>query len=432
MAAKSRLRAVLLLALVTAALAGSLIGRRSMGHSVALSPAPPDVLRLGQLRLEPCMIGRANAGIATVRAYCAAVPVPENRRAANGRQLHLKVAVVAAESEQAEADLIVFLDGGPGGAATEDYPALASAFAPLRKRHAVLLIDQRGTGGSNSLDCADQDDTSAAPNLEQLRQCLRKLASRAAPEFYTTSDAVEDLEAVRLALGSPPLDLIGVSYGTRVAQQYARKYGKAVRAMVLDGAVPNSLALGSEHAANLEAVLRDLSARCRARVACTARYGDPYQTLQRVQARLRKAPQKLNAARSLHLSDPGKDDERRCAGATGADLHLQPLYGRAAAFRPAAGRSRRVRAAPGPGAGGGRRCVRGSLERCGALGQLCGRRGSLARCAIGRRYGARQQPDQRAAHRLPAVAPRRAPEGFRSNRCAVRSRCWCWPAIRIR
>jgi pimeloyl-ACP methyl ester carboxylesterase len=203
------------------------------------------------------------------------------------------VAVLGAESEKADQDLIVFLDGGPGGAATEDYPALSGAFAPLRKRHAVLLIDQRGTGGSNSLDCGDEKDTAFGPGLEQLRRCLRELAPRAAPEFYTTSDAVEDLEAVRLALGSPPLDLIGVSYGTRVAQQYARRYGPAVRAMVLDGAVPNSLALGSEHAANLEAVLRDLSARCRASVACAERYDDPYPTLKRVQARLQKAPQKL-------------------------------------------------------------------------------------------------------------------------------------------
>ena len=296
MAGRSPLRAVVLLAVVLAALAGSLIARRSTGHSNALSAVAPDVLRLGHLRLEPCTIGRANAGIATARAYCAAVLVPENRRAANGRALRLKVAVVASESAQPDADLIVFLDGGPGGAATEDYPALAPAFAPLRKRHALLLIDQRGTGGSNPLDCGKEDSTVAAPTLQQLTECLRELAPHAAPEFYTTSDAVEDLEAVRRTMGSPPLDLVAVSYGTRVAQQYARTYGPAVRAMVLDGAVPNSLALGSEHAANLEAVLRDLSTRCRASAACAQRYGDPYQTLRRVQARLRAEPQRV----SLH------------------------------------------------------------------------------------------------------------------------------------
>jgi pimeloyl-ACP methyl ester carboxylesterase len=294
MAGKSRLRAGLLLALVLAALAGSLIGRRSSAPARALSTAAPDVLRLGDLTLEPCSIGRANAGIATSRAYCATVVVAENRAAPNGRQLRLKVAVVNSEAAQAEPDLVVFLDGGPGGAATQDYPALAAAFAPLRKRHAVLLIDQRGTGGSSPLDCADDDSSGAAPDLKQLRECVQQLAPHAAPEFYTTSDAVEDLEAVRLRLGSPSLDLIGVSYGTRVAQQYARQYGHAVRAMVLDSAVPNALAIGSEHARNLEVVLRELFTRCRASAACAERYDDPYQTLRRVQARLRAHPQKLS------------------------------------------------------------------------------------------------------------------------------------------
>jgi pimeloyl-ACP methyl ester carboxylesterase len=288
MAGRPRLRGLLLLALALGALGGALIGRRSM------TSAAPDVLRLGDLTLEPCTIGRADLGIATLRAYCAAVAVPENRAIPGGRQLRLKVAVVGSEAAQADADLVVFLDGGPGGAATEDYPALAAAFAPLRKRHAVLLIDQRGTGGSNPLACGEDSSSGALPDLEQVRECVRRLAPHASPEFYTTSDAVADLEAVRRALGSPMLDLVGVSYGTRVAQQYARSYGAAVRALVLDGAVPNALAIGSEHAGNLEAVLRDLFARCRASVACAERYGDPYLTLRRLQARLRAHPQKLS------------------------------------------------------------------------------------------------------------------------------------------
>ncbi len=141
---------VLLLLLLLGALGGWLIGRRSAMPSNALSAAAPDVLRLGRLTLEPCTIGRTNIGIATLRAYCAGVSVPENRAVPGGRQLRLKVAVVSAEAAQPDADLVVFLDGGPGGAATEDYPALAPAFGPLRKRHAVLLIDQRGTGGFQS------------------------------------------------------------------------------------------------------------------------------------------------------------------------------------------------------------------------------------------------------------------------------------------
>ena len=290
----SRRRGLLLLVLVATAVSWSLVGRHSGAPTLAVSSAPSDVLRLGHLTLEPCDIGRASLGIPTLRAYCTAVAVPENRAAASGRQLRLKVAVVRAEAAQADADLIVFLDGGPGGAATEDYPALAGAFAPLRKRHALLLIDQRGTGGSSPLDCGDDESSGAVADAQQLRDCVQRLTPHAAPEYYTTSEAVEDLEAVRQELGSPQLDLVGVSYGTRVAQQFARKHYESVRAMVLDSAVPNDLALGSEHARNLEAVLRALFTRCRAIAACAERYGDPYQTLHRVQARLRVQPQKLS------------------------------------------------------------------------------------------------------------------------------------------
>jgi pimeloyl-ACP methyl ester carboxylesterase len=294
MAARSRWRLLLPVVLLLGALLWSQLGRHPVAASLAVSTAEPDMLQLGNLRLEPCSIGRANLGVPTMRAYCASVAVRENRAAPNGRQLRLKVAVVRSDAAQADPDLVVFLDGGPGGAATDDYPALAAAFAPLRKRHALLLIDQRGTGGSNPLSCDDDKSITGAPDLQQLSACVRELAPRAAPEFYATSDAVEDLEEVRQALGAPQLDLVAVSYGTRLAQQYARRHGEAVRALVLDSAVPNSLALGSDHARNLEQVLRALFARCRANAVCAGRYGDPYQTLRRVQAQLRAHPQKLS------------------------------------------------------------------------------------------------------------------------------------------
>ena len=269
--------------------------------AVAVTAAAADVLSMGSLSFEPCDIGK-RAGMPTLRAYCTTVEVPENWADRAGRHIHLKVALVRAEAAKIDADLITFLDGGPGGAATEDYPSIAGAFEPLRKRHAVLLVDQRGTGGSHSLSCGrntDSDDDASAKDrdeaqaLSSVRECVQKLTAHAAPQFYATSDAVQDLEAVRQALGSPLLDLIGVSYGTRVAQQYARRFPGSVRAVVLDSAVPNGLVLGSEHARNLEAVIDDLFARCRADRACTEHFGDPHQTLLRVRARLEAQPQKL-------------------------------------------------------------------------------------------------------------------------------------------
>jgi pimeloyl-ACP methyl ester carboxylesterase len=304
-----RLALLLLLALVI----GAQYLHRRPPHPAAGSAsagASEDSLRRGTLLLQRCEIGRQGvAGVGTASAYCTRFTVPEDWNAPAGHQIALRVAIVRSAAVHSDPDPVVFLDGGPGGAATEDYPAIASALAPLRERRDILLLDQRGTGGSNALACSTDSDAgppaSALPgsreiaaSLQRVRQCLATVRTHAVPEHYTTSDAIRDLEAIRQALGAPPLDLIGVSYGTRVAQQYAARYPGSVRSVVLDSTVPNTLALGSEHARNLERVLQSLFARCSADEPCRRSFGDSYATLYHLRDELRARPQ------SLALRDP--------------------------------------------------------------------------------------------------------------------------------
>ena len=120
----------------------------------------------------------------------------------------------------------------------------------LRERD-IVLVDQRGTGRSNPLDCpaeAQDPQESASPQViaASTRACLASLAGRADVAWYTTSVAVEDLESVRAALGDPRIDLYGASYGTRVAQQYLRRYPQHTRALILDGVVPVGRAVGAD------------------------------------------------------------------------------------------------------------------------------------------------------------------------------------------
>ena len=135
----------------------------------------------------------------------------------------------------------------------------------------MLLLDQRGTGGSHPLDCKQAlDDTDAQSandiDLAKIRaatqSCLDEVAQNADPAQYTTTAAVHDLEALRQALGAPQFNLVGVSYGTRVAQQYLRSHPDGVRSVVLDSPVPNELVLGSEFARNLDAALKAQFAAC--------------------------------------------------------------------------------------------------------------------------------------------------------------------------
>lgn len=273
------------------------------------------VLHMGRLSLKACSIGdRQGDALPSMAAWCTRFAVPEDWDGRGGRQIELAVAIVPAAAASPDPDVVTFLDGGPGGAAREDYPQIAAAFAPLHERHAILLVDQRGTGGSNALDCPALQASSPTPTqrataqlhaadepallAQQLLQCLAQLQPRAAPQFYTTTEAVRDLEAVRQALGAPRLDLLAISYGTRVAQQFAARFPDSVRSVVLDSPVPNRLALLSEHARNLEHALQLQFARCRATPACAARFDDPYATLYRLRDRLQAA------SVSVTLPDP--------------------------------------------------------------------------------------------------------------------------------
>ena len=264
--------------------------------------AKPRTWQLGRLTLTACELGRPDSGLTTA-AWCAPFEVPENRDAPDSRRIKLHLAVIRSDAQVPAKDMLVFLAGGPGQAATETWPMVASALDPLLAHRNVLLIDQRGTGQSHPLDCkaADKNDKIGAVagfDADRLRAqvatCLKEVQATADPRYYTTTAAVADLEDARQALGAPSFDLVGVSYGTRVAQQYAMHHPRAVRSILLDGVVPNQLVLGEDFARNLEDALKAQFARCTAEPSCKARFGDPYQTLYQLRDALRANPHKVS------------------------------------------------------------------------------------------------------------------------------------------
>lgn len=261
-------------------------------------PARPATWRLGSLTLTACELHQPHSGLSTP-AWCAKFPVPENRADPRSRTIELNLAVLRSSAQVADSDMLVFLAGGPGQAATESAQTIAPVFGPLLARHHVVLLDQRGTGESNALDCPEQDQAQAADagasfDVARVRRaaldCLAAVRRHADPRYYTTTAAVQDLEDVRRALGASSFDLVGVSYGTRVAQQYLRAFPASVRSMVLDSVVPNSLVLGESFASDLEAALHALFSRCTAEPACRKQFGDPQQTLTQLRDALRANP----------------------------------------------------------------------------------------------------------------------------------------------
>ncbi|MGL6110541.1 MAG: alpha/beta fold hydrolase, partial [Rubrivivax sp.] len=89
---------------------------------------------------------------------------------------------------------------------------------------------------------------------------------------YTTGIAVADLEAVRLALGAPRVNLIGASYGTRVALEYMRRFPLAARRAVLDGVAPPDMALPEASGPDAQAAFDALLNACESDAACQTRH----------------------------------------------------------------------------------------------------------------------------------------------------------------
>lgn len=265
------------------------------------APAKPATWTLGRVTLTSCELAQPNSGLSTA-AWCASFPVPENRDDPHSRMIKLKLAVLRSRAQVADKDMLVFLAGGPGQAATESAASVAAVLQPLLAHRNVLLLDQRGTGGSNALTCKDAatlapdgDSSFDAQSMrDQAADCLRQLAGHADPRYYTTTIAARDLEDVRKALGSPSFDLLGVSYGTRMAQQYLMHYPDAVRSVVLDSVVPNTLALGEDFARNLDDALTAQFARCSVEPACRRKFGNPDQTLYQLRDALRANPHQVS------------------------------------------------------------------------------------------------------------------------------------------
>ncbi len=254
---------------------------------------PDGNLRYGALIFKPCSLSvpRVNP----VEAQCASLAVPENHDQPEGRSIELAIALVIADGQSAP-DPIVMIAGGPGQSALESYPQVHAAFDDALRSRSVLLVDARGTGGSHPLKCQDDEGRSAAVDQNNAspdaardfaERCREQLAKTSDLRYYTTEDHIRDLDLVRARLGIEQLNLIGISYGTRVAQQYAKRYPQHTRTVTLDSVAPTSLVLGQEHARNLDAALKQQFARCAADVACVRNLGDPGAKLQALRERLR-------------------------------------------------------------------------------------------------------------------------------------------------
>lgn len=209
-------------------------------------------------------------------ARCGVLERPEDPSAPASRLLPLRVVVIPAKGAARHAPLY-FLAGGPGQAASVAFAPLLPLFEDLGEHRDFVFVDQRGTGSSAPLRC--DDDTKTLPerletevDTAKLRECLASFT--ADTTRYLTTIAIDDLDAVRAALGHERIDLYGGSYGTRAALVYARQYPDRVGKLVLDGVAPVDMAMPISFARDAQAALDHMFADCAAEPACATAFPD--------------------------------------------------------------------------------------------------------------------------------------------------------------
>jgi pimeloyl-ACP methyl ester carboxylesterase len=224
----------------------------------------------GLAQLQPCRIPGVEREV-----RCGSVTMPEDPDTPASRALEIRFAVVPAVARNKQPDPVFVLAGGPGQAATRVARQMMPVLNALNARRDIVFIDQRGTGGSNALEC-EVDETSLASALEpsaqiaRLADCLKALPADL--RQYATWIAVRDFDAVRAALGATAINLWGGSYGTRAALEYLRQFPQHVRSVVLDGVAPPDMALPASFAPDSDAALTALAAACDADARCRDRY----------------------------------------------------------------------------------------------------------------------------------------------------------------
>ncbi len=205
-----------------------------------------------------------------VNARCMDMEVPLDYGQPQGQKIQLHVAVVPASGKAPQADPLFFFAGGPGQSAVASTLLMWPVFSKVLQHRDVVLIDQRGTGKSTPLNCPMEESLELVADDALLRQKTRECLQRQQVDvrYFTSRQAVADVEFVRKALEYERINLMGVSYGTRMAQLVLREYPERVRSIVLDGVLPLEVIVGMDFADNLSASLQKLFFHCAAEDGC--------------------------------------------------------------------------------------------------------------------------------------------------------------------
>jgi pimeloyl-ACP methyl ester carboxylesterase len=224
------------------------------------------------------------------QVQCGDLIVPEDRsNPADTKTIKLAVAILKSTSSTPAPDPVIYLEGGPGASdiKSPDFiiDAVAATYLPQRD---VLLFDQRGIGASQpALDCPEITDLSYQvldqelsidQSLQMYNDAAKACASRLKNEginlaAYTSAQSAADVADLRAALGYQQVNLVGISYGTRLALTVMRDHPEGIRSVIIDSVVPLQVS-GFDVGQNADRAFNALFDACAADTTCNAKYPD--------------------------------------------------------------------------------------------------------------------------------------------------------------
>lgn len=245
---------------------------------------------------------------------CGTVTIPIDHENTTAGTITLFVAIAhLPEMRVADrlSDPLIYLDGGPGSYTIANAPFIFESLGKVAGVRDLVIFDQRGVGLSEpELDCPEQEEalrtyftSSTTPQeqnaawLQAINSCHdRLLGTGIEPALFTVTQSAHDVAALRAILGYQQLNLLGISYGTRLAQAVLAlpDADQWVRSAILDSTLAPDFATVTGNVSALKRALVSVSANCAADPQCLARYGDVTDLFAQSMQRLNDDPLTVN------------------------------------------------------------------------------------------------------------------------------------------
>lgn len=210
-----------------------------------------DVKKSGLHEGKPIVIG--NQTFNTIEGY---IDVPEDYEKQNSTKIKLPVYIIKSPNKK-PLEPIFWLDGGPGGSnILSDEKIISSNPTQLLANHDFVCIGYRGVDGSVVLESKEikkamkglnhhlYSDESFDNIEKSIHQYKKELIKKNIDiNQYNVVNVANDIELLRKQLGYKKINLLSVSFGTRIALMYSYNNPESLNRTIMIGAVPQGTLL---------------------------------------------------------------------------------------------------------------------------------------------------------------------------------------------